>query len=237
MKGDNLDEYLAAFETLGQRAELDANDPSNLRTFAQGLPRSLADACIRMENPETYEQWRAASQRQQIIYLKTKALHSDYGTPTSNRPQGQGQRQTSRWVWRRPGGNNQGSNNQNWRGPGNRAQPPRPHLPPQDDNAMDTSAVIRKATNDKEREEYRKTGRCFECGKQGHLVRDCPNKKPRARTTRTVQIQDDNESVTSDSSPPTMSLAARVARLSEEDRSAFMDKMRSLGEDMDFQTA
>ena len=91
MKGNNLDEYLAAFETLGLRAELDPNDPSNLQTFALGLPRSLADACIRMESPETYEQWRAASQRQQKIYLKTKALHSEYGTPTNNRPQGQGQ--------------------------------------------------------------------------------------------------------------------------------------------------
>ena len=102
---------------------------------------------------------------------------------------------------------------------------------------MDTSTVIRKATNNTECEEYRKTGRCFECGKQGHLVRDCPNKKPSTRTIRTVQIQDNNESVTSDSPPATTSLAVRVARLSEEDRSAFMDKMRSLGEDMDFQTA
>ena len=102
---------------------------------------------------------------------------------------------------------------------------------------MDTSTVIRKATNDKEREEYRKTGRCFECGKQGHLVHDCPNKKPRVRTTHTVQIQDDNESTNSETPPQTMSLAARVARLSKEDCSAFMDEMRSLGEDMDFQTA
>ena len=102
---------------------------------------------------------------------------------------------------------------------------------------MDTSAVIRKATNDKEREEYRKTGQCFECGKQGHLVRDCPNTKPHAHTTRTIQIQDDNESTTSESPPATTSLAAQVARLSEEDRSAFMDEMHSLGEDMDFQAA
>jgi len=34
-----------------------------------------------------------------------------------------------------------------------------------------------------------------------------------------------------------MSLAAQVAQLSEEDRCAFMDEMRSLGEDMDFQAA
>jgi len=100
---------------------------------------------------------------------------------------------------------------------------------------MDTSAVIRKATNDKERKEYRKTGRCFECGKQGHLVCDCPNKKTCARTTYTVQIEDDDKSVASETPFPSMSLAARVARLSEEDRCAFMDEMRSLGEDMDFQ--
>jgi len=128
-----------------------------------------------MENPETYKQWRATVQRQQKIYLKTKSLHSEYRT-FNNCTQGQGQRQTSGWVWHRPGGNNPRSNNQNWRGPGNRA-PPQPCLPPQDDNAMDTSAVIHKATNDKECEEYRKMGRCFKCRKQGHLVCDCPNKK------------------------------------------------------------
>jgi len=75
-----------------------------------------------MENPKTYEQWRATVQRQQKIYLKTKSLHSEYGT-FNNHTQGQGQRQNSGWVWRRPGGNNPGSNNQNWCGPGNRTPP------------------------------------------------------------------------------------------------------------------
>jgi len=102
---------------------------------------------------------------------------------------------------------------------------------------MDTSAVIRKAMNDKEREEYQKTGRCFECGKQGHLVRDCPNKKTCAHTTRTVQIEDDDKLVASETPSPSTSLAARVAHLSEEDRCAFMDEMCSFGEDMDFQAA
>jgi len=232
MKNNNLDEYLAAFETQALRANIDMNDNTNLQTFALGLPQSLADACIKMENPETYEQWRATVQCQQKIYLKTKSLHSEYGT-FNNRTQGQGQRQTSGWVWCCPGGNNPGSNNQNWQGPGNHA-PPQPCLPPRDNNAMDTSAVIRKATNDKERKEYRKTGRCFECGKQGHLVRDCPNKMTCARTTHTVQIEDDEKPTIPE---PSTSLAARVARLSEEDRCTFMDEMRSFREDMDFQAA
>jgi len=122
MRNDNLDKYLAAFETQALHADIDMNDHTNLRTFALGLPRSLADACIKMENPETYEQWRATVQRQQKIYLKTKSLHSEYRT-FNNCTQGQGQRQTSGWVWHCPGSNNPGSNNQNWRRPGNRAPP------------------------------------------------------------------------------------------------------------------
>jgi len=218
MKNNNLNEYLAAFKTLGQCTELDLNNPSNLWTFALGLPWLLANACIRMENPETYEQWRATVQRQQKIYLGTKALHSEYGTPSGNRTQGQGQRQTSGWVWQRPGGNHSSSNNQNWHGQGNHTQPPWPCLPPQDDNTMDTSAVIQKATNNKEHKKYHKTGQYFKCGKQGHLVHDCPNKKACACTTCMVQIEDDNKLVVSDSPSATTSLAAWVACLSKEDQ-------------------
>jgi len=234
MTRDNLDEYLAAFKTLGNCAELNPDDPSNLRTFAQGLPRSLANTCLKMENPNTYEQWRAAAQWQQVIYLKTKVLHSEYRSQNPTRSTGQNPwpntGQGAGWVWRQSGGP-QNSNN-NWRRQRNNAQPPCPQLPPWDNNAMDTS-VVRKAVTEKEKEEYRRTGWCFHCGKQGHLTRDCPNKPARAHT---VQIKD-SQSTTSDndsSFAPTLSLAAWVACLTEEDQGAFMDKMHSLGEDMDF---
>jgi len=80
MTGDNLNKYLASFKTLRNHAELNPDDPSNLCTFAQGLPRQLANTCLAMENPNTYKQWKAAAQQQQVIYLKKKALHSEYGT-------------------------------------------------------------------------------------------------------------------------------------------------------------
>jgi len=158
MTSDNLDKYLALFKTLRNRAKLNPDDPSNLHTFAQGLPHQLADACLAMENPDTYEQWKAAAQRQQVIYLKKKVLHSEYGTcnPARNAGQNPQQKQNTGWVWHCPGGNSNPSN-QNWHGQGNRTQPPHPRLPPRNDDAMDTS-VVHKATTEKEKEEYQRTG-------------------------------------------------------------------------------
>jgi len=83
MKNDNLDKYLATFETQALHADIDMNDHTNLRTFTLRLPQSLTDACIKMENPETYEQWRATVQCQQKIYLKTKSLLSRMESVTS----------------------------------------------------------------------------------------------------------------------------------------------------------
>ena len=100
---------------------------------------------------------------------------------------------------------------------------------------MDTSAAIRKATNDKE-EEYRKTGKCFECGKQGHLARVCPTKKNRQTSyNRTVDTEDpdidcDLPDVRFD---PEM-LATRAMRLSDEDKDAFVRKLRDLGAETGF---
>ena len=45
--------------------------------------------------------------------------------------------------------------------------------------------VIRKATTDAEKDKCRKEGRCFNCGRQGHLSRFCPDKKPRIAVATT----------------------------------------------------
>jgi len=87
---------------------------------------------------------------------------------------------------------------------------------------MDTSAAMRKATNDREKEEYRKTGKCFECGKQGHLAHVCPTKRNRQTLSRcTVEIEDYKLDHESNAQPDPEALATQAMKLSEGDRDTF----------------
>jgi len=110
---------------------------------------------------------------------------------------------------------------------------------------MDTSAVARKATSDRDKEEYRKTGRCFECGKQGHLARVCPTKKNRqspfakpagSGSNRTVEIEDDARSEADSRAyhwDPEI-IASCAMNFTEEDRDAFVRKLQELGAEAGF---
>lgn len=37
--------------------------------------------------------------------------------------------------------------------------------------------VVRKVETEEQKKKFRQEGRCFECHKQGHMARHCPNKK------------------------------------------------------------
>ena len=243
MKEGNMDEYVAMFELLGQCTQGDLDNPFLLTHFAHGLPKALADACIDNKSPETFQEWKTATLCQRKNWMRKQALHCEQ-TPACSQGQSQGFRG---WTWNCPQGQGQGQS-QNWQSnQGNHPAPSHPRLPPQNNNHMDTSATIRKATMDKEKQEYRAAGHCFECRRQGHLAHDCPNKK--RTTAHTVQIQEGSNLINlSDDAPatpppiplpsnPTRSLAVRVARLSEEEHNAFIDEMNSLGENMGFQNA
>jgi len=55
---------------LRYRAHMNLNNPTALQLFACGLPNTLADVCIDRENPESFEQWAKATQRQHRNFLK-----------------------------------------------------------------------------------------------------------------------------------------------------------------------
>jgi hypothetical protein len=90
MQGGNVDRYIASFKFLGHWAGMDLNDPTALHLFAHGLPRTLANTCIDIDNPETFRQWANAAQRQQSNWMHKRAIHGKYGQmqPHANQPTG-----------------------------------------------------------------------------------------------------------------------------------------------------
>ena len=158
MKEGHINEYIAAFKCLAHHTNANLNDPLNLRLFAHGLPKALCDTCIDIDSPEMFEQWSNAAQHHQRNWLQKQAIRDKYRLSqppqrSNNQGQQQGNNKFSNFFWCC---SSQGSNsNQNNCGGSGLACL---YLPPRDDNAMDTSATICKATTEKDKEEYRKTG-------------------------------------------------------------------------------
>ena len=243
MHGGNIDQYIVDFQFLASWAEINVNDPAAIRLFQLGLPIPLAEACIDLKKPANFEQWTLAAQAQQHGWIQKKWLQAQKEGNMPN--QNQGNQITS-----------QGNNNQRgqffwkWNNGGNTC-PSHAQLPPQDPNAIDTSATIWKATTDAEKQKHRQEGRCFECSKWGDIACMCPNKKTCARASNLnpsssnsssigSATTSDVASVMSDDTTTTTSsadIAVHVLRFLDEERTEFTRVMKEGGEEMGFLNA
>ena len=96
MRGEETN--IATFELLAHRAGLNLNDPANLRVFAYGLPRTLAEQC----SPEPFSQWAHAAQRQQKNDIKIVSIQGDDYDNGISRPVEKSQPgSTKKWGWKR----------------------------------------------------------------------------------------------------------------------------------------
>ena len=157
MTEGRLDEYISNFQDLTARAGMDLSAPNTMNTFAKGLQGSLAVDCIRHDNPENFPQWVQSTQQNHRTWLKIQSLK---GPSVFQKPR----MGTNPFTWRR--NNSQGGI----------------QTKPHDPDAMDVD-IIQKATTEAEKDKCHKEGRCFNCGRQGHLSRFCPDKKPRIAVT------------------------------------------------------
>jgi len=243
MKDGNVDQFIADFEFLAYRAQVDTDDPTVLHLFKMGIPIRLMEACVAHRPPTNFEQWTKAAQQQQrnwIIVQGVKAQHAALRGAASSTTTGSQSRGNTgprgQFYWRC--GNSNQTNQQGG------ARPPRAQLPPADPNAMDTSAgAAWKATTEEEKKLYREKGRCFECGKQGHLARTCPNKKAKARVGRVDDASEiapepeKTNSQESNTANPMTQLTARFMKLTDDERAELVRAMRMAGEEMGFQEA
>jgi hypothetical protein len=228
MNAGNVDQYIAKFQQLADRGNLDVNEPSNLRLFARGLPTRLAETCINLVKPQNFEQWSHAAQDNQKAWLQKQALKTDYGVP---QPGGRQKSQNSdqpAFFWRR-GGRNNGSRQQGQSGQGSNRS-----FPPCDPNAMDTSATVRKAITEADKQKHREQGRCFECSKQGHIARNCPDRKARIKVAKADQTAAEPPKTEDDEQSRGEAFAEQALQLSDEARDAFIKRVLMMGDEMGF---
>jgi hypothetical protein len=227
MKDGDVDQYIANFEFNAFRANIHLNDPHNLKMFALRLPRALAKAVIDIDTLNTFKEWKTAAQKQHCSWMRKQALRNIF-TPTQ--------------PWNN--NSNSNANRGGWCWPRVDSGTSRacPRLPPRDPNAMDTSAATRKAVTEAEKQKCRQEGRCFECGKQGHLARACPSKTQVPRppsmqsrtttsdTTSTTTItSSDSASTTSGERLTAWQLATLALQFSDDEQDAFIKAMNSGG--------
>ncbi len=112
------------------------------------MPFSLAEYCIKLEQPKSFKQWAKAAQAQQRNYILIQGVKRSKDGSSTNRPPPTQTGNTAHtpFFWRRGGGQQQNQRPQN---PG---QSPVQQLPPRDPNAMDTSMATRKAITETDKE-------------------------------------------------------------------------------------
>jgi hypothetical protein len=154
---DNIDDYINEFARLARKAGFDLDNNAVLQRFQMGLNYSLAKQVVTLDHPNTWDQWTHAVRSRQAEITSLEPLRSPFWNRKEKRTfLGANQRQNH--------------------------QPPRWRDP----NAMQVDALrtttttegkMAKATTKEDAERYKKEGRCFHCGAQGHMKRDCPKRQ------------------------------------------------------------
>ena len=77
---------------------------------------------------------------------------------------------------------------------------------------MDTSASLSKAVTEADKEQYKKEGRCFFCGAQGHVSRSCSKKANPPPKTTPAKL-----AVAKEETSETASVISQTTALTQED--------------------
>ena len=79
MKQENLDDYIAEFQSLTNKAGYTLDKEATLNVFQDGLPDQLVVNIVRFHHPLTWNKWTAAAclQHQEYIFLKDRTRNKE----------------------------------------------------------------------------------------------------------------------------------------------------------------
>ena len=79
MKQENLDDYIAEFQSLANKAGYTLDEEATLNVFQNGLPDQLVVNIIKFHHPITWNEWTTATclQHQEYIFLKDRTRNKE----------------------------------------------------------------------------------------------------------------------------------------------------------------
>ena len=251
MNKDDLDTYISTFNNLIRKANYDRDAEGTIHFFRQGLNRELLKAILTCDaQPTTLTEWETAARTEQRKHVNRQAiLHPE----------------RHHYKWAPPPHNG----NRHYR------RHPNDETVPMD---VDTPVFtqVSRAYSEEDKNCYRSQGRCFRCDKQGHMAKECPERKqqsfnykpkpqynpnfkkkkpfgqskrsshkprsnqrsqrlgytPQARVASIEEMSSDSDNENDDydhDDNEGASLAARTAKLSDNQKEAWLNEMRDMG--------
>jgi len=230
MKDMGLDDYTSKFEHLVRKAGWTRDDQNTVTEFVQGLQRWLALKLIGRAPPLDKHQltpWIEAAREELTLNEERNAMVGAFGKRNEIVRDSRGK------AWK----------------------PNPPKKPQKDPDAMEVDSASTTVPKDKrlteeQRKKYFEEGRCFRCGKQGHIGQNCPDKKKpqndkknqgKARTAKIEEVkeekeeeQDDKNDDSDEDSPPkytkeNKAVIATIKALSTKDQEQIFEYMMGRG--------
>jgi hypothetical protein len=164
MKGKNIDEYTAKFEKLVRQANWTRNDQNTVKEYVQGMNLGLANRIL-SRNPQPNKHnltaWIEAARDETVKEQERTAFLGGFG-------------KRSDIVRDNRHKKYQFSSSKKEKDP--------------DAMEVDTIKVDKprsKKLSEEDRKKYFAEGRCFRCGQQGHIGKNCPSKSKASNATST----------------------------------------------------
>ena len=151
MEGGHINKYIAKFEWYITTTGYGVDEPTVFEKFIKGLPSPLTKTCVKMDNPDMWDEWKISACKHQEVYLWWRQI---LGVNNDKKDQSSSKKKDFN-KWR------QGFNSKRV---------------DKDPNTMDTTpgCTCAHRMTTEECTHLMNEGKCFNCQQKGHFSQDCP---------------------------------------------------------------